>query len=223
MAGMMRRALLGGAAACLLAPTAGAAPASAIEFQVLRNGRDIGRHRLAFRRDGQDLVCAIEVELRVGFGPLTFYRYRHDNRERWRAGRFVSFSSVTDDNGTRLAARAERSAEGIAVEGVEGAFTAPAEAWPTTYWYAGFLDRSVWVDTQFGRLRRSRVVPAGTDRVPVGGGEVLAERVRLEGELALELWYHAGRWVGLAAALPDGSALSYRLLTEPAPALAAAG
>lgn len=220
---MMRRALLGGAAACLVAPIAGAAPPPPIEFQVLRNGRDIGRHRLALRQDGQDLLCAIDVELRVGFGPLTFYRYRHENLERWRAGRFVSFSSVTDDNGTRLVARAERAADGIAVEGVEGAFTAPAEAWPTTYWYPGFLDRGVWVDTQFGRLRRSRVVPVGSERVPVGAGEVLAERVRLEGELALDLWYHAGRWVGLVAALPDGSALSYRLLSEPAPALARAG
>lgn len=214
---MMRRALLGGAAACLVVPVAGATPVPPIEFQVLRNGRDIGRHRLALRADGQDLLCSIDVELRVGFGPLTFYRYRHENLERWRAGRFVSFASVTDDNGTRLAARAERSADGIAVEGVDGAFTAPAEAWPTTYWYRGFLDRSSWIDTQFGRLRRSRVVRVGTERVPVGAREVLAERVRLEGELALDLWYQAGRWVGLAAALPDGSALSYRLLSEPPP------
>lgn len=220
---MMRRALLGAAAAGFVASIAGAAPASAVEFQVLRNGRDIGRHRLALRREGEDLLCSIEVELRVGFGPVTFYRYRHENLERWRAGRFVNFASVTDDNGTRLAARAERAADGIAVEGVDGTFLAPAEAWPTTYWYPGFLDRSVWVDTQFGRLRRSRVVRLGKKLVPMGERESLAEHVRLDGELALELWYHERRWVGLAAALPDDSKLSYRLLSEPAPVLASAG
>lgn len=212
---MMRRTLLTGATAALVAPLARAAPAPAIEFLVLRNGRDIGRHRLALRREDSDLLCAIDVELRVGLGPITFYRYSHENLERWRAGRFVSFASRTDDNGTKLAVRAERTADGIAVEGAEGSYTAPAEAWPTTYWYPGFLDRTAWIDTQFGRLRRARVVPAGEGTVAVAGRELAARRVRLEGDLELELWYRERDWVGLAATAPDGSTLTYRLLSEP--------
>lgn len=211
---MVRRTLLAGAAAWAVAPE-GARAAAAIEFQVLRNGRDIGRHRLALERAGEELRCAIDVELRVGLGPLTFYRYTHENRERWRAGRFLAFASRTDDNGTKLFARAERAADAIAVEGADGAFLAPAEAWPTTYWYPSFLDRSAWIDTQFGRLRRARVVPAGESTVPVGAREVPARRFRLEGDLALELWYRETSWVGLAATAPDGSALLYRLLGEP--------
>ena len=224
MAGMMRRALLAGAGAWFAAPIveAAAAPPS-VEFQVLRNGRDIGRHRLVLRREGQDVLCGIEVELRVGLGPITFYRYTHENLERWRAGRFVSFASRTDDNGTKYAVRAERAADGIAVQGADGAFLAPADAWPTTYWYPGFLDRGAWIDTQFGRLRRARVVPAGQGVVPVAGREVTARRFRLEGDLALELWYRDGHWVGLAATAPDGSALTYRLLSEPALALVGLG
>lgn len=212
---MVRRTVLAGMVASVATPVAGAAGDAALEFQVLRNGRDIGRHRLALRRDGADLLCAIDVDLRVGLGPITFYRYSHENRERWRAGRFVSFASRTDDNGSKLAVRAERAEGGISVEGPEGSYLAPADAWPTTYWYPGFLDRSAWVDTQFGRLRRARVVPAGEGLVPVGGRELAARRYRLEGDLALELWYREGQWVGLAATAPDGSALLYRLLTEP--------
>lgn len=221
---MDRRMLLAAGAAWIAAPgPTSAAAAAAAEFMVLRNGRDIGRHRLSVERVGDELSMAIDVELAVGFGPLTFYRYRHENRERWRAGRFVSFASRTDDNGTRLAARAERAADGIAVEGADGAFTAPADAWPTTYWYPGFLDRGAWVDTQFGRLRRARVVPAGSGEIAVGGVPTRAERVRLEGDLALELWYRERRWVGLEAAAPDGSRLVYRLLTPPVLEIAAAG
>ncbi len=186
-----------------------------LEFRVLRNGREIGRHRLAFDRRGEDLLCTIAVELRVGLGPITLYRYRHENKERWRAGRFLSFESHTDDNGTKLAVRAERTERGIAVEGAEGTYLAPADAWPTTYWYPGFLDRDAWVDTQFGRLRRARVVPVGEAAVPVGGRPLVARRYRLEGDLALDLWYRDRHWVALAATAPDGSALTYERLTEP--------
>jgi hypothetical protein len=223
MAAMRRRALLVGASAWLVAPKAEAAPLATVEFRVLRNGRDIGRHRLTLQREGQDLVCAIDVELRVGLGPITFYRYTHENLERWRAGRFVSFASRTDDNGSTYTVRAERAAEGIAVEGADGAYRAPADAWPTTYWYPGFLDRGHWVDTQFGRLRRARVVPQGEQLVSVAGRELVARRFRLEGDLALELWYRDGRWVGLAATAPDGSALTYRLVTDPPLLLAGFG
>lgn len=218
---MVRRTVLASAAAWAAMPHAVTAGGRPVEFMVLRNGRDIGRHRIAFERDGEDLLAAIDVELAVGFGPLTFYRYRHENRERWRAGRFVGFASRTDDNGTRFAVRAERGADGILVEGADGRFTAPEDAWPTTYWYPGFLDRSAWIDTQFGRLRRARVAPAGQGVVTVGGRQTSATRFRLEGDLALELWYRDQRWVGLEATAPDGSALFYRLLTEPAVALAA--
>lgn len=220
---MDRRTLLATGAACCLVPHRTADAGVAMEFMVLRNGRDIGRHRLSLERAGDDVVVAIDVELAVGFGPLTFYRYRHENRERWRAGRFVNFASRTDDNGTKLRARAERAADGIAVEGADGAFLAPADAWPTTYWYPGFLDRNAWVDTQFGRLRRARVVPAGSGEVEIAGRRAGAERFRLEGDLDLDLWYRDRHWVGLEAVAPDGSRLVYRLLTPPAVEVATAG
>ncbi len=217
---MQRRAVLTGMAAWFAAPRPGAGSEPVVEFAVLRNGWEIGRHRLRFSRADDTLSCDIDVDLAVGFGPLTFYRYRHENSERWRNGRFESFRSRTDDNGTRFTVRAVRTSDGIAVEGADGAYLAPAEAWPTTYWYPGFLDREVWVDTQFGRLRRARVVPAGEGVVTVAGRPSPARRVRLEGDLALELWYRDGRWVGLEARAPDGSQLTYRLLTEPALELA---
>lgn len=220
---MMRRTVLAAGSAWLAVPAAGVGATPELEFRVLRNGRDIGRHRLLFERRGEDLFCTIAVELRVGLGPITLYRYRHENQERWRAGRFVSFESRTDDNGTKLAVRAERTERGIAVEGAEGAYLAPADAWPTTYWYPGFLEREAWVDTQFGRLRRARVVPVGEATVPVGGRTVAARHYRLEGDLALELWYRDRHWVGLAATAPDGSALTYERLTEPLVELAGLG
>lgn len=220
---MVRRTVITAGIAWLALPeTAAGAPAS-VEFRVFRNGRDIGRHLMTFTRAGEDLLVAIDVELAVGFGPITFYRYRHENRERWRAGSFRHFASRTDDNGTTYAVEAEATSGRIAVRGHEGSYTAPAEAWPTTYWYPGFLDRRVWVDTQFGKLRRAQVVPAGQGLVPVAGREVSARRFRLEGDLALELWYRDGRWVGLEANAPDGSRLVYRLVSEPPLELAQAG
>jgi hypothetical protein len=63
---------------------------NALAFQVSRNGAPIGTHRLSFSRHGAELAVRIDAAFRVGFGFITFYRYRHSGVERWRDGRFES-------------------------------------------------------------------------------------------------------------------------------------
>jgi hypothetical protein len=68
-----------------------------------------------------------------------------------------------------------------------------------------------WLDTQRGRLARSSVTRAGRERVEAGGAMIEADRFRLEGDLTADLWYDSERWVRLAFAGPDGSAIRYVL------------
>lgn len=200
------------AAAALLTPLvrgrrAAAAGSQVQEFAVYRDDAPIGRHRLTFTRDGQQLTVEIDIALEVKLAFVTLYRYRHSNREQWEAGSLLGFASRTDDNGTRHEVTARRRGDAIMVAGGHGEIEAPGDALPTTYWHRRFLDAPVWIDTQVGALKRCRVTPEGAARA-VGAG---AERFAVSGDLTLDLWYAGLHWVKLAFAGSDGSRIDYRL------------
>jgi hypothetical protein len=208
-----RRMLL----ATLAAPCLGVAPARATgpaaqEFLVTRNGAPIGHHRLAFRTDGPRLVVEIDIELEVKLAFLTLYRYRHTNRELWEGERLLGFTSRTDDNGTAHRVEARRVRERIRVESGLGRIEAPGDTPPTGWWHRRLLGQGRWIDTQSGRLVTAAVTAKGMERVPALGRTIEADRFALQGDLALELWYAGERWVKLAFAGPDGSAIDYRLV-----------
>jgi hypothetical protein len=206
-----REMLLGAAAAGLALPDGAMARERDKLFKVFRNGREIGWHRLTFTETAVGRTVDIEIEMDVKLAFITVYRYRHTNREVWEDGRFVSFASRTDDNGTRYEVVAAREGEGIVVEGPDGRVVAPGAALPTTYWSADFLEAQPWIDTQHGRLVRAVITPLGAAMVNAAGSRVDAERFRLNGDLAADLWYANGHWVKLAFAGPDGSAIEYEL------------
>ena len=56
-----------------------------LDFAILRNGEQIGRHLIRFERRGEPTIVQItaDVDYRVAFIPL--YIFRHTARETWRA------------------------------------------------------------------------------------------------------------------------------------------
>jgi hypothetical protein len=79
-------------------------------------------------------------------------------------------------------------------------------------WNPGFLDQRRLLNAQTGKLEPVRVRPKGSDRVQVGGREVLARRYALSADaLSIDLWYNDDLgWVGLASETGKGGRLLYR-------------
>lgn len=73
-----RRATILGMASGL---TAGARAATATEptlsFRVMRNDSQIGTHVLTFATTDGLRTIRVATDIRVGLGPITFYRYTH--------------------------------------------------------------------------------------------------------------------------------------------------
>lgn len=210
---MLHRRTLMLAAPALIASRAGFAaipPGNRIAFRVTRNDSPIGTHVLEFARDGADVRVSIAIDFAVRFLGVTAFRYTHRNTEVWRGDRLVTINATTDNNGTPLAVKARANGRGIEVEGTQsGAYVAPPEAVSTSYWHGAFL-RGEKIDTQGGKLLKTRLTRLGTELVPVAGGSVEATRWRIEGDLELDIWYDAaGAWSGLRFVRSDGSVILY--------------
>jgi Family of unknown function (DUF6134) len=207
--------------AAVLLVTAGAVTAAGaqdppygptLSFAVYRNGEAIGRHMLAFQHNGPDLTVSATVDFTVKVMGFTAYRYSHRGQEVWTGDTFQSTSTQTDDNGTKYAVRAQRTANGIDVQRTSGREVMPAGTLPTSHWNVRQLAQTTLLNTQNGSLAHVQVAPLGRERVKTATGWIDATRYRYSGDVTKDQWFDdRGRWVKTTFKASDGSTIEYIL------------
>ncbi len=213
-----RRAILrtGLAAVCAgIASPALAGTASKVEelsFEVLRRGSVIGHHIVRIERAGSRVTAHIDVHIRVGFGPFTFFRYQHQGVEQWRDGQFAALDTTTNDNGKPLCLSARRRADGIEVRNQTGARTRlAADALPLTHWNMACMHTPLF-NPQNGKMLDAQARLQGSGSVPLANGQLVAATCyAINGTAPIDDWYdHTRTWTALRARVKDGSDLLYR-------------
>jgi Domain of unknown function (DUF6134) len=184
------------------------APAD-LHFVARRDGSRIGHHQVRFIRRDDRLEVDVDIQLDVTFAFIPLYRYRHRNHELWQGDRLIELESQTDDDGTTHWVRAIARDDRLVVESTAGALDLAADTATTSYWNETQIRAGRWLDTQSGRLVRSRVETHPPEMVTTDGQSVMAERYELAGDIDCDLWYHGGRWVKLRFRAPDGSTIDY--------------
>jgi hypothetical protein len=191
--------MFGGVAAVALAalPVPTLAATGTRRLELYRGSSRIGDKQITVRRDGDTVTVTTDIAIAVRVLGLTAYRYTLESREVWENGRLASLDARTNDDGTAHFARAERSGDGLAIEGSEYSGTVAGNPATTTYWSPAFLERPVWISTQDGRPWQVRAQAVGMEPFPTAAGSVNATRWRVRGGLELDLFYDgAGEWVG---------------------------
>lgn len=171
-------------------------------FHVLMNGDLIGEHRVIVERDENETRVAIDVALKVTFGPFTLYSYDQENRALWRDGVLQSFRAITNDDGEDfdLIAQRHKSDSRQLHVSLNGADFEPREVWfPTTYWNKETLTQSKLLSTQDGEIQEITVAGAGREKIVFRGEVVSVDKYALRGDLDVDLWYdQSGEWMRLA-------------------------
>lgn len=197
----------------------GAAPAPlnaslnepALSFRVLRNDSQIGTHVLTFAVSAGTRTIRVATDIRVGLGPITFYRYTHRAEERWRDDVFIGLDAETNDDGTIGRTSIRREGVTLIAEGREApTYQPPPEALPMTHWNRRILGGPL-ISAQSGRLLRPMVTRLGPSRVVTARGEITAEGFSLRGDPDLDTWYdQEGSWAGIRLTARDGSTIRYQ-------------
>jgi hypothetical protein len=183
-----------------------------LSFAVYRNGQPIGRHELAFQHNGHDLTVSTSVDFAVKMLGFTAYRYSHRAQELWSGATFQSVATQTDDNGTKYAVRAQRTAEGIDVQRPSGREVMPPGLLPTSHWNVRQVRQSSLLNTQNGLQARVQITPLGREPVKTATGWIEASHYRYAGDVTTDQWFDdRGRWVRTTFKASDGSTIEYIL------------
>jgi hypothetical protein len=197
---MLRRRALPLLALPLLTWTARAAPA-AIRFRILRQGSQIGTHRVTFAEADGELTARTEVDIAVRLLGVTVYRLTHRFTEVWAGDRLRLATSRHDRNGTVTEMAARAAEGGILVRGPKGPQRLPAEAAPLSWWNPRHFTRPLF-DTETGEPLLRRWM-----RIPLPDGAV---RWRVtEGEESEGTYAADGTWLAWMTKAEDGSIVTY--------------
>jgi len=208
------RTLALAAIACLsFTNGAQAAPSSAgrLEFEVLRNGEPFGRHTVVVSGSGPNLRAQTNVVLRAGAGPVTLYRYEQSCSETWNSGALAAIDCNTLKDGRRTRVRGAVQGSELRITGARGEMEFALDIAPTSWWTRPAVYARSMLNTETGDLMAMRVTRMGRETIDAGGERIQADRVRVQGTLAVDLWYDAqGRWVGCAFTVRN-QRIEYRL------------
>jgi hypothetical protein len=207
------RALLIAAALVVAAPAASASsPAPGrVEFEVTRNGQPFGRHVVTVTGSGETLRSHSSVWLRAGVGPLTVFRYEQTCAETWTGERLAAIECSTLKDGRRLEIRGAVRGGRVVVAGASGEQAFPSAVLPTSWWRRPTSGVVSLLDTETGAPMTVTVTEHGSETINVGGRAIRADRIRVQGEIAVDLWYDdQGRWIGCRFTA-RGQTIEYRV------------
>ena len=225
--GIGRRALASAAAAlALLRPARGETrpgetragpgalnlpPGNALGFRILRDGSEVGSHRIAFERRDTTVVAHIAIDIAVRYGWLTLYRFAHRATETWQGDRFGAIESHSDETlgSAWMRAAPADGGGGLLVSGSGTApYAAPPGALASTYWNPAMLAAPM-ISSQDGKLSLPHVRTGPVEAVDCAGGSVQARRHELRGDLEMDVWYDlTGQWAHLRFRR-DGAVITY--------------
>jgi len=186
----------------LAMPAIAAAQPAGYAWQVMRQGSQIGTHRVSFTRRGEELVAESELVIAPRVLGVVVYRYEHRAMEVTRRGRFVSAQSYHSRNSRVVEANASVQADHVIMRHTGGELRLPANAAPISWWEParfGALPLFGMTEPKLLALRVAREAQPGG-----------ALRIRTEGDVQASLEYdQGGRWVGYSVVGDDGSTVSY--------------
>ena len=173
-----------------------------IVFNVFRNDKNIGYHKVTFNQHNKYFNAKVEINFNVKFLGFSLYDYDHVNTEKWENNQLLSIESETNKNGTNLNCSYKKNSSDLI---------------PTSYWnhiLVKYKTRDV-LNTQDCSIISLNIKKVGSESIY--NGSLDTTRYKLTGkestgeDINIDIWYNGNEeWVKLQF-LKDGSTINYIL------------
>lgn len=183
-----------------------------LEFDVYREGSRVGKHKVAFKRDGDQLIVETELRLKVKILFITVYKFVFESTGVWKDGVLQTMKVDINDNGNKSKVDAYSDDDGkFYSTGRKGDFVANAWVYPTNHWNSGVVDSKVVLNTLDGVVGEVDILRRGIETVDTAAGSVVAEKFDYTGLVKdTTVWYDsAGHWVKMVSTTKAGETIEY--------------
>lgn len=210
----MRKTFLSAAlfASLLAAHAAQALQPGPLKFTVLRDGSEIGTHKIDVRRDGAATRVNIKTDIAVKMAFITVYRFEHSGKEEWRNGQLVQIESKTNDDGTDKWLKGAANGKGLEIDGSAKKYLAEPTIIPASLWNPKIVKQGELLNTLDGSKMAVTIKDVGEETIKVYGRMIPTRHFSITGQLQRELWFDAdGTLVQVRFKASDKSDIRYVL------------
>ena len=192
------------------------------EFEIFRNNKKIGFHKVSFQNKEDKIVVNTEIEMIVKFAKIPIFKYFHNSKEIWINNQFIEATTSTKKNSREFEFRAKREGTQIKIKSRGKEFFVDGNNLITSYWHKNWLKKKVLIDSQHGKERLINVEKKDFEQIKTLNNTIFAQRYRILGrqnkpngkKINTDVWYDdKGRLVNIKLYIRN-SLIEYFLVTR---------
>ena len=193
------------------------------EFEVFRNNKKIGFHKLFFQNIEDKIVVNTEVQMIVKFlRAIPVLNYFHKGNEIWIDNNFIEAKTSTKKNKRKFELIAKRKGSKIEIKSRKKVFLVDGDSLFTSYWNQNWLKKKTLYYIQHGKKRLINVEKKCFEEIKTSNSTIFAQKYKVRGvqdklngkKIDFEIWYDdKGRWVKIKFFVKK-SLIEYFLVTE---------
>lgn len=164
-------------------------PAGRLDYEVFRDGDEVGRQSVETIRGENHFTVRTRVNIVVTVLGIPVYRFIHVAEETWQAGRLTRFTSKTDDDGEPRDVVLK-----LVDDRLRGTYNGrtldyPATLIPASLWHPDTVRQTVLLDPIRGRDRQIAVVDKGEETIKIRGQALATHHYAMSGQIIRDIWY----------------------------------
>ena len=192
------------------------------EFDIYRNGKKIGFHRLHFKKINEKIIVNTRIEMVVKFTFVPIFKYLHNSEEIWDQNKFLQVTTSTQKNNRQFTFSAKRQGSKLQIKSRGKVFFISSDNLITSYWHQNWLNKKELIDSQHGKKRFIKVEKKNIENASTVYGNILSQKYNVTGtqnkpngkKIDYDIWYDdKKRWVKTKFFL-NNSLIEYFLVTK---------
>ena len=141
-----------------------------IEFDIYRNGKNIGKHIFVFKKNSEDIL---EVQSEINFEikklGVVLYKYHVKGTEFFKDGKLIKFNSKTDQNGKEKYVNLILENNELNIDGSSYKGKAPTDYLLGTWWNHEIVNAKAQISAVSGRIIKQKVTFLGKETLEISG------------------------------------------------------
>lgn len=187
----------------------------AYSYNVLRDGKPVGRFQVEIEDQGEGQRIDIIGDVEVTIGPITLYRLAHRRREIWRDDVLIKSTAHTDKNGDVFDIEITREADGYkrVINGRVDKFDPAVKV--LALWHDSLFTAKTFISSYEDDVMSISVDYQGRQEITLGGRRIMAKHYKMTGDSERDLWFDATGHVVKMQFSEMLSQIAYELDAEP--------
>ena len=140
-----------------------------IEFDIYRNGKNIGTHIFSFKSNNNQLEVESEINFEIKKFGVVLYKYYVKGVEIYKDGELIKFNSKTNQNGKEKYVNLILENNEFIIDGSSHKGSAPTDYLLGTWWNHSIVKAEAQISAVSGRIIKQKVNFLGKEVIEING------------------------------------------------------